>query len=959
MEKITKSDKNNPKIEKSIFLYYNLDENNKQGSLFNNLDFDDMDNMIFIAREYKDNNNKKRRNFARFGHQCDFYDLLLDSQTERHFHEVIITNRGLKPYLDIDIKKLRNILDAEKVLGRIITASISVFDKLLKKTGKTLKPSKDIRIHTSHGQIGKDYKYSYLVIFDNYYVDGLEKAKYIYDLIIEELKEKGLDDIIDYIDSQVYSPKHTMRCMGSAKLDDNRVRKLEYNWNYYINEDITTQISLYKKPEYKDDKYGSGLEDLERSLITCLNYGKGEEKCIRIPIDIPEKVKRDISEIELKDKDIKKILDKLSEEIDIDDFEPNIDNIKNNCIQLQRKRPSYCKICEREHDNDNQYVSFTEKTAYLKCHRNREDYIDLEVDIKGYKNDKSDIRESDEESEESNKEKNKKLKYPSQDPYWNMIIKDSHKGHKDLFLKLAKDECFSVNSDDEGLLIFIINKNNMLWEKYKNKRKLINKIMDINVDFMEKWKNRILKTWKSKRKSNKKSKDIIDIELNILREGKYLANAKNQNWTSSIAELVISEIENEDRYKLLNRTQNKISFPPCHVVDLITGEITKRKPEDNWSKELTIPYVEKSKLNKEKRKHWKKILAEIALDDKEFCEILQMILGSALTGISYRRYFYYIQGNPSSAKSILLKILATIMGKFATQGDKYMLASRKDKGPINSGIVRTGDKRLVYLPEFDEFDVIDDDYVNKVIGGDYLTGRNPHKEEVVIDPMYMILIASNSDPNIKTNTFWNKINRLLMQAEFVNKPNPKLPHQKKIDRDFRDKILKDIEMMKVILYWLVKGAIKFNKQGKYIPILKSSVESLKKLKYQNDTLGLCINEMALTPDSEKEEEIRQRIRKEMKISENIYNAEFEDKVEEEFIKYKEDEKEINTIKYKIKTTDFHNIYREFLEREGIKEIPSTKKIVASMKEKGFIKEHGTADYYLNISLKPEYQRKRR
>jgi hypothetical protein len=397
-------------------------------------------------------------------------DYLEDNPEENTLHELILPNKYLKPFMDVDMKKLKSLLEAERILGYIITASMNVFERLKRK----IDLSKDIRIHTSHGKT-KDgyYKYSYLIIFDNFCLFDLEHVKYIVQLIIEELKEQNLEYITEYIDNSVYSRNHTIRCLGSTKLGENRIRKLEYKWNYYSGENGVQEIILYKDPENKDDVYASKFEDIQKSFITNIHYGKSECKLLGIELPYPKKEISDLKEIDLNSKQIKYIFSKIYKIINKEDFEPDVDNIKDNCIFLKRLKPSFCKICKREHESQNQYIFFGENGIYLKCFQNNRpgkyikigdlpDNKNCKEKDKERKDDKGKRRtgliirrpgeENNEESEseeeiddsekedrdgesdkEEEKDKEAEIEYLHEDPEWNIITGENHNGHAKLF----------------------------------------------------------------------------------------------------------------------------------------------------------------------------------------------------------------------------------------------------------------------------------------------------------------------------------------------------------------------------------------------------------------------------------------------------------------------------------------------------------------------------------------------
>lgn len=982
--------------EYKIFIYYNLKEKGEPRSLLEGLDVDDKNDMLFITKEYINKENKKSRKYARFKFFSDFIQYLEDNLKENNLHEVILPNRKIKPFLDVDMINIPEKFKPEKNLGYIIDAAIEVFKFLMRE----LDLSKDIRIHTSHGKTEKGYKYSYLIVFDNFCVLNIEVAEYIAKLIIQKLNERGLENISKYIDSKVYTPKHTIRCLGSTKLKENRVRKLEYKWNYYSKGKENQEIILYKK--YKDDEYSSKCEDLERSLITNIRYDGLE--CEFLPIKLPEiKKEFNIENIDLNEYQIKYILKKVFKEIDKDDFKPDINNIENNRINLKRLRPSYCKLCNKEHDNDNQFVSFGEKGLYLKCWRNISKYKRIgdfpliksknkekgkertdtkktglifnirkqndneSEDDSDSKSRKSNTESITENSSENDFEENKdsdlynielsdEARTPSKDKYWDLIIENQHEGHAKLFKELAGKECFS-GSLEKDTDIWILNKDRNLWtnapKPTDSRARLIDKIIEVNGSYVKKWVDEMNIKWNKKLRKIKGKNKLIDKienelkEINGTNKKKLIKNVFDSNWTEAVVKRVIEKIRDDNRAKNLNRKVDEIACPPCHVIDLKTGKVRLRKAEDNWSEEINIEYNPKE--NK-KDIEWEETMAKFSNNNKEISDKLRDILGSSLTGRAKRKYFYYFLSIINGGKSTLLNIIVSVMGDyFAGSGSNYTFTTNNNKGEIISGLLDIMNKRLVVLSELREFDILDDVYISKMIGGDQISSRNPHKGLAKYYPMFAFIIAANFKPNFQNQYLYSKLHALELTSSFVDNPKNKGEFQSIID--IEDKIKEDNELMKAILRWMVKGAVNFTSNENKIPLLNSSLKLIRKLKHDDDLMGLYFEEYIEKYEDIIKEEIREKLKSD---NENIDEDKLEEQINREYNKIPKEILEEKKYTCKVRCADFNGNYRSFIEDECCKSPPSFQKITKEMLARGYERERKPDDWhYFGIRFLPK------
>jgi hypothetical protein len=283
----------------------------------------------------------------------------------KEYHEVVLGEMNQKCRFDIDIpyetftraKPLRSLLIREeteekweeieslmrlgnRLIGKLIDSVREVFLTYDIK----IEPPVDISFHTSHS-FESPIKYSAHLIFPNHCHFNYEEAKEFYRLVVENggvtLK---VAESYGALDGSIYASLKSFRMEGSTKGGKRPKTRtpLPYNGKIY-------KLPIINNP--RDE-----LSLFRQSCITdCCST-------IRIPVIIPEK-KVFISNVTLPPE----TEDKIAKHIG-DDFV--VEEIKGGLIVLKRLRPSFCALCNREHEADNPYLTVKKNgEVYFHCRR--------------------------------------------------------------------------------------------------------------------------------------------------------------------------------------------------------------------------------------------------------------------------------------------------------------------------------------------------------------------------------------------------------------------------------------------------------------------------------------------------------------------------------------------------------------------------------------------------------------
>lgn len=410
----------------------------------------------------------------------------------------------------------------------------------------------------------------------------------------------------------------------------------------------------------------------------------------------------------------------------------DMDNIDENKIPLKGDAKILCLICKETHEDDDcQYLIVKDNNKIIfDCICKKSDDISIILSKRP--------------------KKTKITKFPSDDLSYRLIQKNTPKSHAKIFCKAIKGKCFTVV---ENLIatIWIANDCN-LWEK-KPKQIVLKIIEDTIINFIKTWTERKRKIWDSKLKYLKED-DLDEKKLNDEITSLTWHNAVNRynsrTWVKQVMECIITELMDNDREKLMNRTRGEIACPPCHVLVLETGRIRGRKPEDNWTIELPVSYISKEDLNKEKYEIWKTFIRQITLVDKipenkAPLHNLRNICGSILLGHGSNRVLTVIEGESDSGKDILFEAIECVMGKFAAKGSKKAFQTDKEIIEKVPDIDAIRSARYLRISDLTSRGKLNNDYIEEIIKGKEIIVKGPKRETTTIIPLYRLILTSEDE----------------------------------------------------------------------------------------------------------------------------------------------------------------------------------------------------------------------
>lgn len=243
------------------------------------------------------------------------FELWYNLKKERHYHEIILGHQPQRLKFDIDITDTVNI---NEVINCILNTIISTLDELYYGIDDVSLDRNNFVVTDSSGHVGSVYKHSYHIILYTHALANATEAKHITNAVIDNLPT----EYVKYIDKNVNKSVQNFRILLSCKYKSIRQKVISTTFETSLPVLLDTMIVPFK-----------GIQILEQLC---------EENC---DIIIGETID---------DENIKQIL-KIAKSFNILDGHKFRD-IKNNSINFDRIKPTYCSLCDEIHHKDNSLI---------------------------------------------------------------------------------------------------------------------------------------------------------------------------------------------------------------------------------------------------------------------------------------------------------------------------------------------------------------------------------------------------------------------------------------------------------------------------------------------------------------------------------------------------------------------------------------------------------------------------
>lgn len=406
-------------------------------------------------------------------------------------YETLTENTYSKIYLDMDFKNINE--EDYKNKNDIFIKFNNIFVEFLKNN--EINYRNIIYMDASRPCGNNLYKISLHIVVNG---TGFKNRNILKKFIINFKNSFDKDSIYyNAIDIMPYNTPQLFKCVLSPSKDDKTLlrpieiiedRIIYSKLDHIFNNIFDYLVGIYKNEDiiYLDDKF----EHL-KNIIDNKNklYKNKINKKIENNIVIPENTRKWVE----RNRFVMNI------------YEIRSNYIVDNKIDLQRLRPAYCRLCDRNHENENAFVKVNNNNLVFYCGRNNNGVV-IGSWYNNYKK----------ENISNNIDNNKYYELVKQNKELNNIINNLKKYIVEIEVKLdeAKSNLLKVTTDlSKNILkrntkseniekkIYTKNSNSNMWNKYY----LLGKSIKENINELY---DEIIKNWKDKNISKIKNRGI-------------------------------------------------------------------------------------------------------------------------------------------------------------------------------------------------------------------------------------------------------------------------------------------------------------------------------------------------------------------------------------------------------------------------------------------------------------------
>ena len=270
---------------------------------------------------------------------------------------------------------------------------------------------------------------------------------------------------------------------------------------------------------------------------------------------------------------------------------------------------------------------------------------------------------------------------------------------------------------------------------------------------------------------------------------------------------------------------------PDGTVDLRTGVLRQSHVADRITKSTSVTPDPDMICTT-----WLRFLDEATGNDADLIRFLQQICGYALTGDISEQMLFFIFGAGGNGKGTFLGTLQAIMGDYSVVAPMEALENQKFSQHTTDLAMMRG-ARLVSASETEEGRGWNENRIKALTGGDRITARFMHKDNITFTPQLTLLVIGNHQPTLKTVD--KAIQRRFNMIPFTIEPP-------EVDKGLDQKLQAE---WPAILKWMIDGCLDWRKNGFMRPA--RVIAETQKYFEEQDVIGEWLREFCDTdPENE-------------------------------------------------------------------------------------------------------------
>ena len=267
---------------------------------------------------------------------------------------------------------------------------------------------------------------------------------------------------------------------------------------------------------------------------------------------------------------------------------------------------------------------------------------------------------------------------------------------------------------------------------------------------------------------------------------------------------VIWHLRNHPKIRRSSKTFDTEAYKlntPKGIIDLHTGQLSPHR-QPSLVRKLTTTSPKEERCDR-----FHQFLDEVTDGDVGLQEFLQVMFSACLSGAPEAHWMAFILGPTRSGKSVILELLAHIMGSYAHTTDGSLFRKNSNDADANPKLYALMGTRLVIASEVDDghFDGI---MLKQLTGDSHITTRALYQNVVTFPRTFKIIAIGNSIPSSSetSKALEARLKIVPFARSFLGREDFDLP-----------RVLRQEATAGYVLQWLIQGHIKYLNAGRKFP----------------------------------------------------------------------------------------------------------------------------------------------
>lgn len=243
------------------------------------------------------------------------------------------------------------------------------------------------------------------------------------------------------------------------------------------------------------------------------------------------------------------------------------------------------------------------------------------------------------------------------------------------------------------------------------------------------------------------------------------------------------------------------------TVDLRTGELRPHDPGDLITRLAPVRYEPGRRAVRFER------FMEEVLPSRGLRSFMQRFLGYALTGDVREHKLAFLHGDGRNGKSVLMKVVARLMGDYASTVPEGLLVAQKFEAHPTELTTLRG-LRLALVSEVGKGRSWNESRLKRLTGGDDVTARGMGQDFYTFPASHKFVCLSNPRPRVDADdhAVWERLKPVPFAVTFRD-PDDRDPDHAEwpvADRALEERLMVELPG---ILNWLVEGCLAWRRDG--------------------------------------------------------------------------------------------------------------------------------------------------